>query len=133
MTIRESAKALGELIKEDPVTAAYFEASDAYKKDPELKKLIFEYNVQQTALQEEYAKPEKDQQVIDAVNGRVKELFDEITNSEVYQTYLNAQTAMNELIDSVNRQITMTIFGNLPDGGCTHDCSTCHAGCGHEH
>ncbi len=133
MTIRESAKALGELIKEDPVTAAYFEASDAYKKDPELKKLIFEYNVQQTALQEEYAKPEKDQKVIDAVNGRVKELFNEITNSEVYQTYLNAQSAMNELIDSVNREITMSIFGSMPDGGCTHDCSSCHGGCGHEH
>ena len=133
MNIRESAKALGELIKEDPVTVAYFAASDAYKQDPKLKNLIFEYNVQQTAMQEEYAKPDKDQQVIDAVNGSVKELFDEITKSEVYQTYLNAQTAMNELIDSVNRQITMSIFGNLPDGGCTHDCSTCHAGCRHEH
>lgn len=133
MNVSESAKALGELIKEDPVTAAYFEASDAYKKDPELKKLIFEYNVQQAALQEEYAKPEKDQKVIDAVNGRVKELFNEITNSEVYQTYLNAQNAMNELIDSVNREITMSIFGSMPDGGCTHDCSSCHGGCGHEH
>lgn len=133
MNVSESAKALGELIKEDPVTVAYFEASDAYKQDPELKKLIFEYNVQQAALQEEYAKPEKDQKVIDAVNGRVKELFNEITNSEVYQTYLNAQNAMNELIDSVNREITMSIFGSMPDGGCTHDCSSCHGGCGHEH
>lgn len=133
MNVSESAKALGELIKQDPVTAAYFEASDAYKQDPELKKLIFEYNVQQAALQEEYAKPEKDQKVIDAVNGRVKELFNEITNSEVYQTYLNAQNAMNELIDSVNREITMSIFGSMPDGGCTHDCSSCHGGCGHEH
>ena len=56
MNIRESAKALGELIKEDPVTVAYFAASDAYKQDPKLKNLIFEYNVQQTALQEEKIK-----------------------------------------------------------------------------
>ncbi|MDY5940263.1 MAG: YlbF family regulator [Eubacteriales bacterium] len=134
MTIKEHAVSLGELIKQDAVTQSYFDATEAYKADPELKKLVFEYNVQQTALGEEYKKPEQDKDVIAAIEKRAKELYTMITEHPVYVAYTAAQDKMNELIEMVNREITVAIFGKTADeDSCTHDCSTCHGGCGHEH
>ena len=133
MGIKENAIALGELIKADAVTQAYFEATENYKADPSLKKLIFEYNVQQTALREEYSKKERDQSVIDAIEKRSGDLYKQITENEVYTAYTAAQEKMNDLINMVNREITMTIFGHAADDNCTHDCSTCHSNCGHNH
>ena len=132
MSIKENAAALGEIIKQDPTTQAYFEASEAYKNDSELKKLIFEYNVQQTALGEEYKKAERDQSVIDAIEKRASELYKGITENPVYIAFTKAQDDMNELINMVNSEITMAIFGRV-ESECTHDCSTCHSNCGHNH
>ncbi|MBE6641201.1 MAG: YlbF family regulator [Ruminococcaceae bacterium] len=132
MAIKEKAAELGEIIKQDPVTQAYFAASEAYKNDAELKKLIFEYNVQQTALGEEYKKAERDQSVIDAIEKRASDLYKAITESPVYTEFTKAQEAMNDLINMVNSEITMTIFGRV-ESECTHDCSTCHSNCGHNH
>ena len=132
MSIKENAAALGEIIKQDPTTQAYFEASEAYKNDAELKKLIFEYNVQQTALGEEYKKAERDQSVIDAIEARASELYKGITESPVYIAFTKAQNDMNDLINMVNSEITMAIFGRV-ESECTHDCSSCHSNCGHNH
>ena len=132
MSIKENAAALGEIIKQDPTTQAYFEASEAYKNDSELKKLIFEYNVQQTALGEEYKKAERDQSVIDAIEKRASELYKGITENPVYIAFTKAQDDMNELINMVNSEITMAIFGRV-ESECTHDCSTCQSNCGHNH
>ena len=132
MSIKENAAALGEIIKQDPTTQAYFAASEAYKNDAELKKLIFEYNVQQTALGEEYKKAERDQSVIDAIEKRASELYKGITESTVYLAFTKAQDDMNDLINMVNSEITMAIFGRV-ESECTHDGSSCHSNCGHNH
>lgn len=132
MSIKEQAAALGEIIKEDPITQAYFAATELYKNDTELKKFIFEYNVQQTALTEEYKKEDPDKSVISAIENRAAELYNAIVENNVYCEYIKAQEAMNELINTVNSEITMAIFGRV-ESGCTHDCSSCHSDCGHHH
>ena len=132
MSIKENAAALGEIIKQDPTTQSYFAASEAYKNDADLKKLIFEYNVQQTALGEEYKKEERDQSVIDAIEKRASELYKGITENPVYLAFTKAQDDMNDLINMVNSEITMAIFGRV-ESQCTHDCSSCHSNCGHNH
>ncbi len=128
MTIKEAAKNLGEMIKEDAVVTAYNEAQNAYANSAELSQLMTEYNVQQTALGAEYEKAEgKDDAVIASIQTRMNELYTAITEHEIYKEFLSAQNAMNGLIEMVNREITEAIFGK-PEENCTHDCSTCH-GC----
>ena len=58
--LKSATHALGELIKADPRTAALKAAADKYNTSDELNRLITEYNVQQTALSNEYAKDERD-------------------------------------------------------------------------
>ena len=121
--ILDAAKALGEMIK----------AGDAYKNSNELNTLITEYNVQRTALGEEYKKEERDQQLIDSINNRIAQIYKDITTHEIYTEYVEAQEAMNALVNDVNREITAAIYGEYPEENCTHDCSTCGGGCGHNH
>ncbi|MBQ2862644.1 MAG: YlbF family regulator, partial [Clostridia bacterium] len=108
-------------------------AGDAYKNSNELNTLITEYNVQRTALGEEYKKEERDQQLIDSINNRIAQIYKDITTHEIYTEYVEAQEAMNALVNDVNREITAAIYGEYPEENCTHDCSTCGGGCGHNH
>ncbi len=130
--IIEAAKALGEMIKNDEVTLRYEKAGEVYKNSNELNTLITEYNVQRTALGEEHKKQEKDQQLIDSINARIAQIYKDITTHPVYTEYVEAQDEMNALVNDVNREITAAIYGEYPDEGCTHDCSSC-GGCGHSH
>lgn len=131
--ILDAAKALGEMIKADEATLRYEKAGDAYKNSNELNTLITEYNVQRTALGEEYKKEERDQQLIDSINNRIAQIYKDITTHEIYTEYVEAQEAMNALVNDVNREITAAIYGEYPEENCTHDCSTCGGGCGHNH
>ncbi len=120
------------MIKADEATVRYEKASEAYQNDSKINALITEYNVQRTALSEEYKKEERDQTLIDSINNRVAEVYAEITNHPVYKEYVEAEEAMNALVNAVNREITAAISGEYPDE-CTHDCSSCGGSCGHHH
>ena len=130
--IKEAAKALGEMIKNDEVTLRYEKAGEVYKNSTELNTLITEYNVQRTALGEEYKKEEKDQQLIDSINNRIAQIYKDITTHPIYTEYVEAQEEMNALVNDVNREITAGIYGEYPEEECAHDCSSC-GGCGHHH
>lgn len=131
--IIEAAKALGEMIKEDAATVRYEKASANYQNDNSLNALITEYNVQRTALAEEYKKEERDQALIDSINKRIAEVYKDVTTHPVYTEYVEAQEEMNALVNAVNREITAGIYGEYPEEECTHDCSTCGGSCGHHH
>lgn len=134
MTINESAKALGEMIAQDTVATAYKEAVSAYRGSKEIQNMIFEYNAQRAALGEEYKKETQDEELTGAIKARVDKLYNDIVNHPVYQEFTAAQQTMNNLIDSVNKEITRAIFGEeaVSDSDeCTHDCSSCGGSCGH--
>ena len=131
--IIEAAKALGEMIKEDAATVRYEKASANYQNDNSLNAIITEYNVQRTALAEEYKKEERDQALIDSINKRIAEVYKDVTTHPVYTEYVEAQEEMNALVNAVNREITAGIYGEYPEEECTHDCSTCGGSCGHHH
>lgn len=130
MEIMELAKQLGQAIKADERVAKMNEAQEAYNKDEEIQKLMLEFNTQQIALQEEYKKEELDQNLISAIEGRLDELVKTITASPVYLAAVDAQNAMNKLMEEVNAEIEFQITGQRP---CSHDCSSCGSNCGHDH
>ena len=130
MEIMELAKQLGQAIKADERVAKMNEAQEAYNKDEEVQKLMLEFNTQQIALQEEYKKQEIDENLVKAIEGRLDELVTKITTSQTYLNAIQAQEAMNKLMEEVNSEIEFQITGKRP---CTHDCSSCGSNCGHDH
>ena len=127
MEIFEIAQLLGKTLKEDERLKRLDEAKKQYEGNPELGKMMIEYEVQQKALENEVVKPEKDTHFIDIINSRINELYKDIINHPAFIELNEAQNAVNELMNSVNQTIMFNITGELPSD-CTHNCSTC-GGC----
>lgn len=129
MNVMELAKALGEGIKNDPILLAYDEAKAAFEADTALAAKMAEYNADRTCLTEEFNKDldEQDKDVIEALKGKMNDLYQEIAANENYARFAEAQNAVNDLMKKINEEITFYAFGVRPDN-CTHDCSTC-GGC----
>lgn len=130
MEIMEIVKELGSAVKADARFTKMNEAIAAYNKDEELQKLVLEYNVQQTALGEEYKKENVDQAVIEAIEERLNALIEAITTSKIYVEAAEAQQAFDALMNEVYTELQFQITGQRP---CTHDCSSCGSDCGHHH
>lgn len=130
MEIMELATQLGQAIKADERAVGMTAAMEAYNNDEALQGLMLEFNVQQTALQEEYKKPEIDKAIIESIENRMNELVAQITSSDVYVAAAEAQKAMDALMGEVYAEIEFQITGRRP---CSHDCSSCGSDCGHHH
>ena len=127
MEIFEIAQLLGKTLKEDERLKRLDAAKKQYEESPDLGKLMVEYEVQQKALENEVVKPEKDTHFIDIIQNRINELYEGIVNHPVFIELNEAQTVVNELMNSVNQTIMFNITGEMPSD-CTHNCSTC-GGC----
>ena len=130
MTIMELAAELGKAIKADERITKMNEAREAYEKDEDLQKLMLEYNVQQTALAEEYKKEQIDPAIIEAIESRLDAIVKEVTEKDVFVALNEANEAVNALMQEVNGEIEFNITGQRP---CTHDCHSCGSDCGHHH
>lgn len=130
MTIMELAAELGKAIKADERITKMNEAREAYEKDEDLQKLMLEYNVQQTALAEEYKKETVDPAIIESIEARLDAIVKEVTEKDVFVALNEANEAVNALMQAVNGEIEYNITGQRP---CTHDCSSCGSDCGHHH
>ena len=127
MEIMEIAALLGKTLKEDERLVRLEAAKNEYTSDVELQKKLLEYEVQQTALQGEITKSERDTAFIDIIQNRIDVLYKEITESPVFIKLNEVQAEVNELMNAVNMTITANITGEEPSS-CTHNCSTC-GGC----
>jgi len=129
--MKNTIAALGALIKADERCANIEAAIAEYEKSEELNGLIAEYNTQQNLLADMYAKGETpDDDLRETVQNRIDELYDAITAHPVYTAYLNAKNAFDELTTEVYGEIQFVVTGQRP---CSHDCSSCGGGCGHDH
>ena len=125
--IFELAITLGKTLKEDERLIRMDNARKAYEEDPILKTLMTEYEVQQKAIQKVAAEEDFDAQLLESIQNRINELYDQIMAAPAYVELMEAQEAVNELMNAVNNTITFAITGEMPSN-CTHDCSTC-SGC----
>ncbi len=125
--IFEIAAELGKAVKADERFVKFEAAKLAYEANGELQKNLVEYEVQQTALRNEYAKDEKDMVFIEAIQKRIDELYRAVVEAPEFIALNETQTALNELMNAINTTITYNVTGQEPDS-CTHDCSTC-GGC----
>lgn len=75
----KAVEELGKLMREDPRYKALIDAEERYNNDPEMTRLVTEYNVQQTALTAQYAEKERDEELIHAIENRIGEIYDAVT------------------------------------------------------
>jgi cell fate (sporulation/competence/biofilm development) regulator YlbF (YheA/YmcA/DUF963 family) len=130
MEIMELAAQLGQAIKADERVAKRDKAREVYEADEAIQQLMFEYNMQQIALQEEYKKESIDKNVIEAIEKRLDQIVADVTANPVFIAINEAEEAVNALMQEVNAEITFQITGKRP---CSHDCSSCGSDCGHHH
>ena len=127
MEIFELAAELGKKLKEDARIKRLDAAREAYEADEKIVNLSMEYAVQQQALQTEAVKEDKDESLIESLNARVEEIYNEIISLPAYVELEAAQNEVNDLMSSVNNTINAQMMGE-EQSGCTHNCATC-GGC----
>ncbi len=123
-----AVKNLCDLMKEDPRYVAVNEAGKAYSENPEISTLLIEYQAQQTALTELYAKDERDDSIIDAIQGRLNEIYTAIIENPLYVAFKEASDEYEAYYKAIYEEMEFHLTGKRPNSGCTHDCSTC-SGC----
>ena len=123
----ELAIALGKALKADPRLVRMENARKAYEEDATISTLMTEYEVQQKAMQNVASSENFEPQMMEMIQDRINELYEQIMNHPTYAELNAAQEAVNEYMNVVNNTITFSITGKMPSD-CTHDCSTC-GGC----
>ncbi len=123
----EIAIVLGKALKNDPRMVRMDTARKAYEEDDSITTLMAEYEVQQKAMQNIATGENFEPQMMEMIQNRINELYDQIMSHPTYVELNAAQEAVNELMNAVNNTITFAITGEVPSN-CTHDCSTC-GGC----
>ena len=123
-----AVKNLCDLMKADPRYVAVNEAGRAYSENPEISTLLIEYQAQQTALTELYAKDERDDGIIDAIQGRLNEIYTAIIENPLYVAFKEASDEYEAYYKAIYEEMEFHLTGKRPNSGCTHDCSTC-SGC----
>ena len=117
---------LGELVKADPRNESIRQAIEDYERSEDLNALIAEYNAQQSVLTDAYAgETAPDEAVTAALQQRIDDLYEAITNHPVYTAYLDAKKAFDSLTNGIIAELQFVITG---ERSCGHDCSSC-AGC----
>ncbi len=123
--IMKAAHALGDLIKNDPVTVALDAAMEDYERSEELMALIGEYNAHQEVMMNSAEAAKADESVREKLSERMNELYNNVVNHPVYVAYNEAKNAFDALYAEVVGEIQFGITGERP---CAHDCSSC-GGC----
>lgn len=121
---------LGALVKADSRCLQIERAIDEYEHCEELNGLIAEYNTQQNILADNFGKEENAEEFRKTVQARIDSLYDQITNHPVYTAYLDSKEAFDDLTNDIFGELQFVITGQYP---CSHDCSSCHSDCHHEH
>jgi len=128
--MKAAVAALGELVKADARNIAIQHAIEEYEHSEDLNNLIAEYNTQQDLLADAYAKNEATEEFKAAIQMRIDALYDQITEHPVYTAYIEAKQAFDALTSEIYGELQFVITGHRP---CSHDCSSCHSDCGHNH
>ena len=129
--MKEIIAQLGELVKADARHRAIQETIEEYERSEELNAKIAEYNAQQNILADAYSSGEEiTDELRDTVQERIDALYNEITSHPVYVAYLNAKQSFDELTNEIFAELQFVITGSRP---CSHNCSSCHSDCNHNH
>ena len=129
----EMTRELGKLIQQDARYKAYVAAREKNDNDPELQKMIGEFNDLRVELAGEMAKDDKDAEKLTQLDDDIKNLYGSIMGSELMMEFEAAKAEMDSMLSQINTVITQCANGEDPETcpvttGCTGSCDSC-AGC----
>ena len=124
--VKVLVEALSEALKNDDAVVAYHQARNDYFTDTELLKKVQEYNNVKTAYETEAAREGHNDEALQLLEKRVKELFDEIVENDTHKALADAEDNLNELLNFINGTLMGSIGGESSCGGDCSCCGGCH-------
>ena len=132
MDIIEMARALGKAIQQDERYIRLSVARDNNDNDEKLQEMIGKFNLKRVEVNQEAARPDKDQAKLDALNESIRALYKEIMDNPNMVEFNAAKEEIDSLMNFVNQILVLSVNGQDPDtveqSSCTGSCASC-AGC----
>lgn len=129
--IMEKARELGLALSESPEFLLMLRSRSAMDADQEVTGMIDAYNEKQGTILELLETSDADGEVIQGLSAEMDEIQSKLMASPVFITAMGAQSAFQQLMNRVNREIGACL--GMSDGepsACSGSCSTCN-GCTH--
>ncbi len=126
----EKSRELGELLIATDEYRRVQQAESAFNADELAQAKVGEFNQLQKAIQEMMQIPEPDQAAIAAMADRLRHMQAELTEMPSVKEMNEAQTAFSGLLTQVNQVLRFIITGEVEEGGCGGNCSSCGGSCG---
>ena len=126
--ILQKAHELGELLANSKELARYQEQEISFFSDEEAQNALKEYEAKSTALSEEMRGATMTPEALESFRTRMAENMQVLTQNATAREYLEAKSAFNKIITSVNEIIGYHIRGEQAEDSCSGNCSGC-SGC----
>ena len=127
--IIEKAQELGKLINESEVRMAAVEAADNMNNNEEAVMLLASYNETRRLETEKLREKEPTKEELEAFRKLMQDEFEKIMKNELISKYVEANKALDSLVEQVNAVLAYYISGEEQNGhSCGGNCSSC-GGC----
>ena len=132
MDIIEMTRALGKAIQQDERYIRLSLARENNDNDEKLQEMIGSFNLKRVGVNQEAARPDKDQAKLDQLNESIRALYKEIMENPNMVEFNAAKEEIDSLMNFINQILVLSVNGQDPDtveqSSCTGSCATC-AGC----
>lgn len=136
LDIIELTRELGKKLQKEEVYLKYRIVKQAADEDAELQRLINEFDIKRTEINEEASKPEDAQnsERIQNLNRELRKVYAKIMSNERMINYNNAKDEYDILFNRISSIIQQSSEGEDPEiadytPSCSGSCATC-GGCG---
>jgi cell fate (sporulation/competence/biofilm development) regulator YlbF (YheA/YmcA/DUF963 family) len=128
-----AARSLGKVIQADDRYIRYMLATQKNDEDTALQEKIAEFQELRNTLSAEMSKEDKDQDLVEDLNKKMRGMYSGIFASENMRELSEARTEMETLLGYVNQIINGSSNGQDPElidyqASCGGSCASC-AGC----
>ncbi len=136
LDIIELARELGKKLQKEDAFIKYRLAKQTADEDPELQRLLNEFDIKRTELSEEASKDDKEKSMdrIQSISRDMNKIYAAIMCNERMINYNDAKDAYDVILNRINAIIQKSSDGEDPETAdytpsCTGSCATC-GGCG---
>lgn len=135
MDIIQMTRELAKAIQQDERYIKLCITRDNNDNDEHLQEMIGAFNLKRVELNQEAARPDKDQDKLNKLNEDIRDMYREIMENPNMIAFNEAKQEIDNMMNFINQILVLSVNGEDPDcieqqSGCTGSCSTC-AGCQH--
>lgn len=132
MDIIKLTRQLGAELQKDERYLAFVKANEANENDEVLKNQIGEFNIAKAELDRALSGSDVDQNEVNKLNVKLGDIYKEIMDNPVMNSYNEARTALDELLNEITSILMLCANGADPEtcepSSCSGNCSSC-GGC----